>query len=138
MLADQYRPPSGFADQTHGNIFSTQNGHNGNGPWMYTSGAGRRSTQGGQEQGVFENGQEMGGTRFGPGGKNGGSDVENNGGPRSDSAGTGNGGEMAGTRYGPGGKNGGSDVENNGGPLSNAAGTGNGGEMAGTRYKHRW
>ena len=102
-------PPSGMADPTKGNFFPERVGPGTTPPWMYVPNAGRRQTQNGQEQGVFENGQEQNGTFSGPGGKNGGTDWMNNGGPRNNADGFGPGGKNGGSDWGPGGKNGGSE-----------------------------
>lgn len=72
-LGGSHLPPSGYADPTHGNMFSTRNGSGPKGPWVYVPGAGRRGTTGGQHQGVFEFNQNVGGqTQYEPGQGNGG------------------------------------------------------------------
>lgn len=144
-LGGPHGVPSGYADPTHGNIFPTRGGQGEEGPWNYVPGAGRRFTEAGQQQGMFEFGQgQMNGTGMGPGGKNGGSGLINNGGPAYDATGMGPGGKNGGTGWvnnggsaadatgmGPGGKNGGTGLVNNGGAAPDAAGMFGGGRSNG-------
>lgn len=143
-------PPSGFADQTHGNIFSTRQGQGAIGPQNYVSGAGRYVTESGQQQGMYEYGQgQQNGNGFGPGGKNGGPGWINNGGPAGNATPIGPGGKNGGTGWvnnggaaadassmGWGGKNGGRGLINNGGPAADAEGMGSGGKLGGTGYQN--
>lgn len=150
--------PSGMADPTHGNIFPTRGGQAEDGPQNYVPDAGRRQTEAGQQQGMFEFGQGQangtglinnGGpandsTGMGPGGKNGGSGWVNNGGPHSNATGMSSGGTLGGTGWinnggpapdatgmGSGGKNGGTGLVNNGGAGAGASGSGPGGKNGG-------
>ncbi|HEY9790901.1 MAG TPA: hypothetical protein V6D22_10910 [Candidatus Obscuribacterales bacterium] len=82
-------PATGQADPTTGNFFGNRPAPGPKPPDEYVPNAGRHQTIKGQQEGVFDQGQEDKGTKWtnngGPG--NGATDVENNGGPRADAAG---------------------------------------------------